>query len=171
MDLAKYLKARTVEDGDCLVWQLATNPSGQPIAMFNNKVKSVRRHVWEVAHNVPASKLRIVPKCRNPKCVNADHALALTTTRFNTWIAEGGSLQSPTARASRAANARTTSPLNIQQVREIRRRYAEGKTQTALGKEFGVSTSTISLICLNKSWPDPLADPFSQMKLGLLVRP
>lgn len=44
--------------------------------------------------------------------------------------------------------------LNPELVREIRRRWTEGETQTSLGKIYGVKQTTISGICLRKLWPD-----------------
>jgi hypothetical protein len=44
--------------------------------------------------------------------------------------------------------------LTADQVREIRKRYADGEKQTYLAGEFGVLQGTISKICLRKTWKD-----------------
>ena len=42
--------------------------------------------------------------------------------------------------------------LTVEEVRAIRLRYSQGETQTALGREYGVTQVMVSRIVRRKSW-------------------
>ncbi len=86
-------------------------------------------------------------KCDNPPCVNPDH-LEPGTPADN--------VRDTVTRGRLRVKPRST--LDVDRVSTIRRRRAAGETTTALGAEFGLSSSMISRICLGKAWKHVKAD-------------
>lgn len=71
------------------------------------------------------------------------------------WIAAGRAALAAHP-PSRKGDANGHNKLSWDDVREIRRRLAEGATQQSLADEFGVQQAAISKIALRKTWwPDP----------------
>lgn len=63
-------------------------------------------------------------------------------------------LPAPRPRAIRRGVANNKAKLNPQLVTEIRSRYAQGESQTALAKAFNVHQTTISPIVRGESWKE-----------------
>lgn len=55
-------------------------------------------------------------------------------------------------RRAAVGTEKSQAKLTEESVIEIRRRYSRGETQTALGKEYGVSQVAISVAVLRKGW-------------------
>lgn len=63
-----------------------------------------------------------------------------------------GNLGKPKSEEHRRNIARGAGKITEDQVRELKRRLANGETQTALAQEFGITQSAISLIKRGKNW-------------------
>ena len=139
------IRARCIEDGDCLIWKGKVSQSGQPI-MWS---MTGRRKVWSlVCGPVPDGKL-IGVSCGCKLCLNPGH-LALLSRADVTRVSHGR----PDVKALRAtANARTArakfAKINMDIARKIR---ASTKSGPELSTEFGCSASLVSLVRLNKAW-------------------
>lgn len=163
-DVEKYLKVRTIEEGGCWIWQLACTGAGHPVASIGGRrALSVRRWAWEQWHGREAGDRRIVPTCRNPKCVNPQHAQAMTPGDVNRWLAANGRMSTAAVRISRARNAQKRSPLTIEDVRAIRARRAAGETLEQIRSDYPVSLDAIGRICRCRTWIDHAANPFAQL--------
>lgn len=88
------LAARTIQDGDCLIWTGSqTGPYGQ-IAV-NRKPVLVHRFAWEMTYGpIPEGK-EIDHECHRPLCVNPDH-LRIATRMQNRWNMKGAYKNSKT---------------------------------------------------------------------------
>lgn len=88
-------------------------------------------------------------RCDNPPCIAIDH-LELGTQAENVRDMHSRGRAPAFVRQVEKPNARLT----VEQVREIRVRKANGESLTAMGREYGVSVATLSLIVNRKTWAD-----------------
>lgn len=128
--LAKPLKEQfesdTQKENGCWVWQ-----KSKSIHYEGKSVSLLSMAYTTLVGPVPEGHV-VSTTCKNPKCVNPEHLYSCK---------RGEKL------------AQSTRKLNEDQVREIRKKYAEGSSLSKLGKEFGVKPATISHIINRRVWP------------------
>lgn len=136
----------TVTASDCWEWAGSRNSRGYGQIYSGTRSQSghvkpalVSRVSWEVHKGPIPEGVAVCHKCDNPPCVNPGHLFLGTRHENNTDMA----MKKRTLNGER----RPQSKLTDMQVDEIRRRYANGDiSQRALGEEFGVGQSSVSLI-------------------------
>lgn len=159
-----YLKARSVEVGDCWAWQCSCTGEGHPVASIGGKRSiAVRRWAWQHWHRKDPGRDRIVLTCGTPKCVNPEHLQRMTPSELNRWLGKMGRMSTPAARIARARNAQRASPLTMEDARAIRARRAAGEKLVEIAKDYPVGLEAISRICLGKSWVDYQANPWARL--------
>lgn len=122
-----------VDDSGCWLWQRAINSAGYGAVSRNGKKGRGAHRVYYEEHRGPIPAGMVIDHlCNVRRCVNPDHMVVTT--------------QAGNVRRSGAAK------LTVAAVRAIRRRYAEGETQAALGREYGVDQSHVSGIVNHKKW-------------------
>jgi hypothetical protein len=157
--------AHAPELGPCWEWTGAIAQGyGQIGAGPQGGLLKAHRVSWELHHGSVPSKLRVLHRCDNRRCVNPAH-LFLGTQADNVadMDAKGRRRNAPLrgdahparhrsdylARGERAGAAKLTEA----QVIEIRRRAKdEGATGAKLAAEYGVSAWTIYPILRGKTW-------------------
>lgn len=82
--------------------------------------------------------------CDNPKCCNPDHL----------WIGTPKQNSEDEVKKNRQSKGEKhpISKMKERDVREIRKKYADGVTQTRLSKDYGVHLMTIFHIVHNLTW-------------------
>lgn len=135
----------------CIDWRLKKRtPDGYGIVTIEKKKYLAHRAAYCVAHGLPFDAIRgkvVRHACNNPGCVNPDHLMLGTQADNIRDKMEHGRIDQQ--RGERHYRAR----LSEEDVRAIRARYqAGGITQTALGKEYGVTQSVIARILSRKAW-------------------
>jgi hypothetical protein len=130
----------------CWEWQGHCKSGGYGYVRWRGPQQLAHRVAWELEVGPIPEGLRVLHKCDNPPCVRPDH-LFLGTQADNVadMVAKGR------GRAPRGA-ANANAKLSIEQVVEIRRRYADGEFQTALAREFGVSAGAVAGIVHRRRW-------------------
>ena len=146
---------------DCWEWQGAVTSSGYGNLSWGGAHAQAHRVAFALSHGGialhtgfrqvdRAKKYRrfVLHKCDNRKCCNPNHLfLGSMSTNQKDAYAKGRKVQP----RSKHANAKLLS----EQVREIRRRYAQGEAvQVDLAAEYGVSQRAISLIVRNETYKD-----------------
>lgn len=150
--LEKFLNQISVDENDelhCWVWTGACQTDGYgtlwdlELRKPDGKPTKLLAHRWAYDYYVgPIPKgEKVCHKCDNPPCVNPDHLFTGT---------QKDNVRDCIDKGRRAINDRSVNPeakLTYEQVEEIRCRYT-GKRgeQTWLGKEYGVTQSTVSAI-------------------------
>lgn len=149
------VQARTVAtETGCHEWQGACNNTGYGNARFNKKPVCVHRLVAFFAGLVPSphaptnrkSSGFVLHSCDNRKCCNPAH-LRVGTYSENMFDAYRRKRKAQPQGAHHA-----NSKLTEQNVRDIRTRYAAGTSQDDLGKQYGVSQRTVSLIVRRETY-------------------
>lgn len=138
------LLACTDRSGDCWIWTCGINGKGYGNVKVNGLTKSAHRAAYELENGPIVKGMLVCHRCDNPLCVNPDH-LFLGTPKQNTH-------DSIEKRRWSVGEHHPPAKLTESDVSEIRRRYASGERQIALGREFGIHQTGISAIVLRKKW-------------------
>lgn len=121
-------------------------------------VRSRRRAAYIAEHGEPRKGLYVAAwVCRNPKCINPEHAKAVTRQAYMRAVAKPISADHR-LRIERAKQ-RVSTKLNIEKAREIRRLRCEGETRAEVAKRMGVSSSMVYWVEKQLAWREP--SPFS----------
>ena len=158
--------SRVDKAGECWVWTGGTMGWGYGYFDLAGSRHGAHRISWMLARGPIPAGLFVCHRCDNPPCVNPDH-LFVGTQFDNMADARAKGRLSPTifdgtqvelmrlgrhpgrqARGERVATAKLTEG----QVREIRRRLAEGANQSALAREYGVVHQLVSRIASRGIW-------------------
>ena len=140
----------------CWEWTATRHRAGYGWIRIGSYLDGSRRNTfahrvsWELAHgkHIP-SGMMVRHRCDNPPCVNPRH-LELGTNRQN--------MRDMPARGRAPGGRRKLTDV---QRAEVRRRYlAGGISQSALGREFGLTQSGVSSI-VHWHW-DPADEPVAQ---------
>lgn len=144
--------------GDCLIWDHSTagsgkRGSGRRYGTVKYRGRSLRAHcVMYTLHfgAIPTGKV-VMHRCDNTLCINPLHLeLGTQLDNVHDMLAKG--------RANKARGARNAkTKLTPEQVGEIRRRfvrYDRVNGSRPLGREFGVSGSSICAVVAGKSHVD-----------------
>lgn len=117
--------------------------------------RTAHRLSYEMHHGPIRDGLMVCHRCGNRACVNPEHLYAGTARDNARDMIEHGT---PTQVLTRNKNAKrgaenVLAKLTDDEVREIRRLYAEGgHTLSALGKMFGVAATNIHSIVRRHTW-------------------
>lgn len=106
----------------------------------------MHRVAWHLSTGDPLDMPEIVRhyECRNPPCVEVSHLRKGTTADNQADMVRDGN-------STRGEKA-TRGKLNRDQVREIRRLYADGMTEAELARRFEVRQSSMWAILNGKAW-------------------
>lgn len=111
---------------------------------FKGTTVGAHRIAYELTYGEIPKGLDICHECDNPICCNPAHLRAGT---------ESDNMQDCLRkRRYPCGQDNPVSKLTDDQVREMRRRLADGETSVTLAKEFGVSQNLVSLIRRRKRW-------------------
>lgn len=153
------LLAKTVEEGQCLLWQGLIDCHGVPKVNHECKKQGVRKVILEfMGKKVPQGHF-LVASCGNRACVCPEHVTMLTPKQHAAL--RGGSKRKnyAVARANMAAAARQRQgKLTMEKAREIRLRT---EPAPKIAGEYGVHKSLINAIRRGVAWREYSADPFA----------
>lgn len=123
-------------------WEWLGSLSHNGYGQLKRKGKHYRAHRYAysmLVGRIP-DELVVMHLCDNPKCVNPKHLRAGTRKENTEDCVKKGRLN--TARGENHTRAK----LSDKEVGEIRKQYNEGKTQTEIGRIYGVGQDTVSRI-------------------------
>lgn len=151
------LLARTVPEGDCLLWTCRAVKGKFPQWDLGGQRYITRRLVYQLVHGPIPSRLQVGTRCKNPLCVHPDCLVARTASK-----AQSGRTMHPDHKARIAAAQRARSSLNAEIILAIRSSTEPGPVVEA---RYGLKKGRASRIRSYESWKD-IANPFA----GLLPR-
>ncbi len=136
----------------CWLWRGAIDPQ-TGYGRINSggahgKALEAHRVSWEIHHGPIPSGMMVCHSCDNRPCVNPAHHFLGDALRNNTDMDAKGRRKNGPSPGEKNGSAKLTED----QVREIRRRRANGEKGVTLATEFGVQGSTISWIITGKHW-------------------
>lgn len=149
------LLARTVEEGDCLLWDGYIG-NNVPQVSHNGKVIAVRRLMLELQGKVLRPGDHASTKCRNPSCVHPEHISH--RNKFQHAMAMLSAPRNEEVRAAKlAAFRRKTAKLDMEKAREIR---CSDESGSVLAARFGVDKALVSRIRRGEAWRE-FSNPFA----------
>lgn len=120
---------------NCFVWQGAVQAGETPKIKYKGRTLVASRVFYRVfVENVPRN-IYVKRSCGNRLCVRVEH-MRLATRKAENFVGEKN----------------THAKLNVEKVREIRRKLFDGRSTRGLGKEYKVSETTIRAIKYNRTW-------------------
>lgn len=151
--------AVTANPDKCWVWQKALNMWGYGTIGSNpQKLHSAHRMAYFLFYGVHPGELQVLHRCDNPPCINPHHLfLGTNADNVKDKMAKGRHRagKKPHGRANHPVGERNpAAKLSSAQVREIRRRYANGEISTALAKEFNVGRCAVWRIVKRMTYED-----------------
>jgi len=156
-----WARVRKGHAQDCWEWQGARTSSGYGNLSWNGQHVQAHRVAYLLTFGGIASETKfrvagvakryrqfVLHRCDNRACCNPGH-LFLGSMRANMLDAyEKG-------RKTQPRSGHVNAKLSLEDVRDIRRRYAAGEqTQVALAAQFRVSQRAISLVVRNETYKD-----------------
>lgn len=141
-----------VTDSGCWEWSASrTNlRGGYGQVRVGKKLWKAHRAAYAAWVGPLQPGLYVCHKCDNPPCINPDHLFQGTAAENNQDKARKGRAAFPVLPGEMSPNAKLT----WAQVREIRRRLAEGESGAALGREFGTTKENVWRIKTQKAWKE-----------------
>ncbi len=123
-----------------------TDRWGYGVFRVGGAKKRVHVYAKELASGELAAGRSACHSCDTPSCFNPDHIW---------WGSQLENMQDCARKGRNAAgakNARGRAKVTVEQVREIRRRHANGETSAALGREYGLSDVAVGKIVRRQNW-------------------
>jgi len=128
----------------CHVWKGARRRGYGRFGLTSKVTLSAHRFAWELEKGPIPEGLIVLHQCDNKPCVNTDHLRIGTTQDNSDDCRERGQLP--------AGERNGGAKLSAEDVREIRRRAANGSTHSALAREYGVHKTTITRAVSRRHW-------------------
>ena len=148
--MAEFRKHKTLEeilenterDGDCMIWQGGKHRQGYGMMRQRGEMRTVHSVIAELVYGYKPDKYhgeRVVRTCDNNLCVSPDHVII-----------------EKSANLTRKRYHCKTRLLTQEQVREIRKKYAEGSwgIGSRLAKEYNVSSYVIYATVSNRLYKE-----------------
>lgn len=145
--------------GECRIWPLCCNSSGQPQASDGASRRGIplRREVYRLAVDEIQAGHEIMMTCGVSACLEPRHMLAVTRKERMQRAAQAGKVSTPAFVLARTKTAREASAFSLERAEEFRKRAANRKRGDLkkLAAEFGISIGMASKIVLGKAWNKP----------------
>jgi hypothetical protein len=130
---------RVDKSGECWLWLGHRNDNGYGVFSVGQKLVLAHRHVWEQTNGVKLEDgQKVLHTCDNPPCVKPDHLFRGTQKDNVTDMMTKG--------RGRKASGEQHGKSKLSNAQAANIREASGKSLSVLGREFGVSRSTVSRI-------------------------
>lgn len=120
---------------------------------FGTRTVRAHRFAWELEVGLIPNGMSVLHRCDNPRCVRPDHLfLGTQADNMRDMRAKGRFVPALGPRKDYHGEAHPASKVTEDDVREIRRLRAEGRTLQSLADEFGLVNSAIHNIISRKTW-------------------
>lgn len=141
--LIERIKGLSVEVGDCWEWQGATQSvSTTPIINYKGVATGVLRAIAK-DRNITLKGYVVTNSCRNPKCVNPEHAVVTTRSSLITKVSKEQRFQRRADYRLTLSKASKMRKLDDSAVAEIR---ASDEDRAVLAQRYGVTRGHINSI-------------------------
>ena len=151
--LKKSFEKHVVRKENCWGWNGPINHGGYPVMSCRKAIGSDRGHKasWIIHNGIIPKRMHVCHSCDNPTCTNPDHLWIGTHKQNNDdKIAKGRAkyVAPPIMKGKENPSAK----LNEKQVKEIKLLIDQGHSCYGIGKDFGVSKTTILRIKKGTYW-------------------
>lgn len=133
----------------CWPWTGCLNSWGYGAVQWMGKATNASRAAYESIHG-PVGDLVVCHRCDNPSCCNPAHLWA--DTQSNNLADCRAKGRSAGTFAAGAKHPRHQAKLTPDMVREARELYANGISQSEIGRRWGIHSSVISRAVRGERW-------------------
>lgn len=140
--VSEFFYLSKVSESGCWLWSKYRNNGGYGVLSWNGKKYKTHRLSWKLYFGEIPDGLNVLHACDTPACINPHH-LFLGTQEENVkdCAIKGRIVSSP-----RFGEENPMTKFSDEQVRRLRRLYADGIRQHNLADIFGMSRMTVSRI-------------------------
>lgn len=154
------IKSRTIEEGDCWLWQGCLQAGTTPYMSFMGKVTNVRKAMWLLQGKNVQNGTFFWSTCGDSRCVNPAHTVQRRKSESFKALSEVA--QSPEHRAKRVrsitiARRKMYAKLTKEDVTQIR---LSDDSHRELAERFGVDRRHIGDIKRGTRWRE-VSNPFA----------
>lgn len=149
-----WMGVKSSRDG-CWEWTNSRNIAGYGMLFYQGRSQPAHRVSWQIHSGPIPEGLFVCHQCDNPRCVRPSHLFlgtALDNARDRDRKGRAGKRPSRKGCKGLEGESHPMSVLSASDVLLIRARLDEGESSVAIGKEYGVDTSTISSIRRRRTW-------------------
>ncbi len=151
--LKKSFEKYVIRQEGCWEWKGPIAKGGYPVMSCRREIGSDRGHraSWMIYKGPIPKGMLVCHSCDNPICTNPNHLWIGSQKQNNDdKIAKGrGKYEQPPSKKGSLNNA---AKLTEEQVKEIKILLEKGLTMIAIGKQYGVSKTTILRIKKGTNW-------------------
>ncbi len=133
------IKTRTNMQTGCIEWIGAKKPNGYGNFFMGGKTYIAHRAIWVLRNGAIPNGMNVLHKCDNPSCVNIDHLFI------------GSPLDNHDDMYKKKRDNKAKK-LVLDDIEDITKLRAEGKTLKEIGNKYGVSESNIHYVLSGKTW-------------------
>ena len=134
----------------CWEWNGTKNSNGYGQVYFNGKGCPATRMaaaIWKYFPLIPY--LEVCHSCDNPPCINPDHLFIATHAKNMRDCRTKGRMHIVVPPNGERNHL---SKLKDADIPTIRKRHIDGDSYYSIGKDYGIGTDNIRLICQKKTW-------------------
>jgi hypothetical protein len=135
-------------DNNCWPWLGSINRWGYGDCVWNGRRSNASRAAYEASNGPLPAGLVVCHQCDNPACCNPSHLWAGTQAENLADCRAKGRQVYRTG----AAHHRPTAKMTEDMVKDARRMYADGVSQTEIARRWGLHSSSISRAVRGKKW-------------------
>lgn len=147
MGISELLTSRTGQADPftgCMEWTGTRTVSGYGTFSLRDETLYAHRAAYECANGPIPEGVLIRHRCDNPPCVNPAHLLpGSDADNTRDKVTRGRHIYGEAVPAHK---------LTEEQVRDIRRRHAQGELKAHLAREYGVWQKTVTKIVRRETW-------------------
>jgi hypothetical protein len=150
MNAKQYILDRSLEIGDCWIWQQSTDKNGYGCACFNGVYLGAHRLSFMAFVGEIPSGIKVLHTCDIPSCVRPQHLfLGSHQDNMDDMVKKGRSAKGV---HMNTGSAHGSAVLTEDQVLLIRKLCEEGRSQNSVEREFGLSKGLVNKIVRRKLW-------------------
>lgn len=153
-------KRRKIKRGDGSIVDGYGIYSYTDLSVDPNPVVGAHRVAWTKTYGLIPSGMSVLHRCDNPPCCRPDHLfLGTLPDNMKDKVSKGRQSRGPRHAAatrrgggSPSGSSHRLAKITEADVIEIRRMYASGSLQQAIGLRFGITQRSVSNIIRRKTW-------------------
>lgn len=142
-DYMRFWANVAIAAGGCAEWQHACYPDGYGVFHWAGENHGAHRISWQMAYGAIPDGVYVLHRCDNRRCVEPGHLF------LGTHVDNMADMDAKGRRAAQDGASNGNARLTPEEVGAIR---ADGRGSRVIGREYGVSKTTVNRIRSGELW-------------------